>query len=346
MSPLSEKRHGLKWIQCFAVALIAASLTKPVDAAPVGPAKQLIEHYKMELIPVEGAWFKVTYGSADKIPAEALPPRYGSSRIAGGAIYALVTREDFSALHKLKTDEIWHFYVGDPIELLLLYPDGRDEVIVLGADVLAGQQPQFTVPAGVWMGARPIKATAEAYGFFGTTMAPGFDYGDFEAGYRDELLKAYPQRRELIAELTRAELATRPAGAVSAPQAVVVPAGPTVFMPEAMASITMAPGMTLRELIGRVGHGKTERTSIARFALEPGKGTGMSYCKVGEEYFLIISGRGTAVVEGESTTVQAGSVVLLRPGVKHSLTAAADYALEFYAITTPAFSPEDYVPVK
>jgi mannose-6-phosphate isomerase-like protein (cupin superfamily) len=249
-------------------------------------------------------------------------------------------------MHKLKTDELWHFHIGDPIELLLLHPDGRDEVVVLGVDVLAGQHPQFTVPAGVWMGARPIKATPEAYGFFGTTMAPGFDYADFEPGYRDELQKAYPARKALIAELTRAELATRPTAAASAAVVPAVVAGPSVFAPEAVAPVTIAPGVTLRELIGRVGVGKTERTSVARFTLEPGKGTGMSYCKIGEEYFLIISGRGTVVVSGGASPVQAGSVVVLRPGVHHSLTAATDSALEFYAITTPAFSPEDYVPLK
>lgn len=333
--------------QWVVVALACIGMCAVGVAAPVGPAKQLIEHYKMEKIPVEGAWFHVTYGSTEKIAGEALPPRFGSPRTLSGAIYALVTREDFSAMHKLKTDELWHFHIGDPIELLLLHPDGRDEVVVLGVDVLAGQHPQFTVPAGVWMGARPIKAAREAYGFFGTTMAPGFDYADFEPGYRDELQKAYPARKSLIAELTRAELATRPAAAAAS--AAVMPAvlvGPSVFTPEAVAPITMAPGVTLRELIGRVGIGKTERTSVARFTLEPGQGTGMSYCKIGEEYFLIISGRGVVVVEGETSQVQAGSVVVLRPGVKHSLTAAADSALEFYAITTPAFSPGDYVPVK
>ena len=110
--------------------------------------------------------------------------------------------------------------------------------------------------------------------------------------------------------------------------------------------MTLAPGMELRELIGRVGQARTERVSVARFALQPGKSTGESYCKVGEEFFLIIAGRGTALVAGETKPVQMGSVVVLRPGVRHALTAAADAGLEFYAITAPAFSPDDYVPVK
>ena len=179
-------------------------------AAPVGTAEKLIEHFKMEKIPVEGAWFHVTYGSKDTIPAAALPARYGSPRVAGTAIYALATREDFSAMHRLKTDEVWHFYLGDPLELLLLHPDGRGEVVVIGPDVFAGQHPQYTVPAGGWMGGRPAKATPEAYTFFGCTLAPGFDYRDFEIGYREELQAQVPAFSNLIAGLTRDEHVRRP----------------------------------------------------------------------------------------------------------------------------------------
>ena len=322
----------------------ALALVSMASAAPIGPAKRLIEHFKMEKIPVEGAWFHVTYGSKDTIPAAALPARYGSPRVAGTAIYALATREDFSAMHRLKTDEVWHYYLGDPLELLLLHPDGRGEVVVLGPDVFAGQHPQYTVPAGVWMGGRPAKATPEAYTFFGCTMAPGFDYGDFETAYRDELERDYPAWAKLIGELMRAEQATRPKAA-PVPE-VKKAAEKTVFEPDAVPPFTMAPGVVLRELIGRVGQARTERVSVARFLLQTGKTSGESYSKVGEEFFLIIAGRGTAMVAGENTPVQAGAVVVMRPGVAHSLTAAADSTLEFYAITSPAFSPDDYVPVK
>jgi predicted cupin superfamily sugar epimerase/mannose-6-phosphate isomerase-like protein (cupin superfamily) len=260
--------------------------------------------------------------------------------VVGGAIYALVTREDFSAMHKLKTDEVWHFHAGSPLELLLLRPDGKSEVVILGADILAGQHAQYTVPAGVWMGARPQQTGAEAYGFFGTTMAPGFDYADFEIGYRDELQQAYPAQRDLIAALTRDEHANRPTP--TAP-VTATPTAPTVFAPEVVDPITVAPGVVLRELIGRVSAAKTSDYSVARFALASGRGTGTSYCKLGEEVFLIISGRGTVVVGTEASPVAAGAVVVLKPQVKHSLTAAPDSPLEFYAITVPAFSPDDYV---
>ena len=173
------------------------------------PAKKLIEYFHMEKIPVEGAWFAVTYTSTDHLAATALPPRYGAARAAGGAIYALVTREDFSAMHRLKTDELWHYYAGDPLELLLLHPDGRSEKIILGPDPLAGQHPQFTVPHGTWMGAWPVRAAPDAYTFFGTTMAPAFDPSDFEVGYRDELAAGHPAFADLIAALTRPDYVRR-----------------------------------------------------------------------------------------------------------------------------------------
>jgi predicted cupin superfamily sugar epimerase/mannose-6-phosphate isomerase-like protein (cupin superfamily) len=319
-------------------------LLSVAHAAPVGPAAKLIEHLKMEKIPVEGCWFTVTYTSAIKLPGDALPARYGSGRTAGGAIYALVTREDFSGMHKLRTDEVWHFYGGDPMELLLLHPDGHGEVVTLGPDALAGQHPQFTVPAGAWMGARPAKASADAYGFFGTTMAPGFDYSDFEVGYRDELQAKCPAQKELIAALTREPEASRPGVAISVLEPKAAPQ-PTVFLPTAAAPVSFGPGVELRELIGLAGHAKTTHTSVAFFALGPGKTTGLSYMKTGEEYFLVTKGRGTVVVGEQSSPVEAGSVVFLAAGVQHSLTAAADSALEFYAVSTPAFSPDDYVAV-
>src|SRR5690606_40153176 len=120
------------------------------------------------------------------------------------AIYALVTRRDFSAMHRLAQDETWHFYLGDPIELLLLPSDGGlDEVVVLGADLAAGQQPQFTVPAGVWMGARPLRDDPEAFSLFGCTLSPGFADRDYEPGERVALQAAHPAHAALIAALTR-----------------------------------------------------------------------------------------------------------------------------------------------
>jgi uncharacterized protein len=104
-------------------------------------------------------------------------------------------------MHRLPTDELWHFYLGDPIELLLLSPDGSDELVVLGHDVLAGQRVQTIVPAGTWMGGR-LRAGGE-YGVYGNTMAPGFVLTDFEGARSDELIARWPHRAEMIRALTR-----------------------------------------------------------------------------------------------------------------------------------------------
>src|SRR5258708_11629344 len=93
----------------------------------------------MARIPQEGPWFVLTYNSPDVLARGALPERYAGSRSAGSAIIALVTKTDFSAMHRLKTDEMWHYYGGDPLELLVLHPNGRGQIVVLVPDVLAGQ---------------------------------------------------------------------------------------------------------------------------------------------------------------------------------------------------------------
>ena len=163
----------------------------------------------MQKIPAEGPWLTVTYRSEDLLDAKSLPSRYQGSRVAGTAIYAVQTKEDFSAMHKLATDEIWHFYGGHPLEMLLLYPDGHGQIVVIGSDVVKGQHPQFVVPRDVWQGSRPMGAEPETYSFFGNTLAPGFEFDDFEMGYRDELQEKYPEFASYIARLTRAEFVTR-----------------------------------------------------------------------------------------------------------------------------------------
>jgi len=169
-----------------------------------GPtAAQLIEHLRLEPLTFEGGHFLQTYVAAESIAAEALPARYGGPRKLGSAIYYLLTSEpdSFSALHRLQTDEIHHFYLGDPVEMLLLHPDGRGERIVLGPDILGGQYVQFVVPRGVWQGSRLVYGGS--FALMGTTMAPGFDFADWTEGNRDALVQEYPEPAELIRALTR-----------------------------------------------------------------------------------------------------------------------------------------------
>ena len=329
------------------LAVLSLSLFAPavLPASPVGTAARLVERLAMQKIPDEGCWFSVTYVSPDRLEVGALPPRLKTARPAGTAIYALVTREDFSALHKLSTDETWHFYAGSPIELLLLKPGGTHEIVIIGPDLLIGQHPQFTVPAGTWMAARPQPDDPSAYTLFGCTLAPGFDYGDYTPGYRDDLQKRYPAGAERIAAFTRDAFLHEPRETV--PTAKPAPAAPrpALLHNTRDPAILVAPGTELRELVGRTGALRKTSQSLAYFVLAPGTRSGPGYLKTGEELIVIISGQGTALVDGEIKPVQAGSVLVCQPGVPHSLQAAPDSRLEFYAFVTPAFSPEDYVPV-
>ncbi|MGW2636566.1 cupin domain-containing protein [Streptomyces sp. NPDC001348] len=160
---------------------------------PDGPvtAEFLVAHYGLEPIPREGGLFRQTWAG----------PGRADGRPEGTAIVALLTADDYSALHRLPTDEIWHFYLGDPLHLLLLAPDGTSAHPVLGPDVLAGQQPQLTVPAGTWMGARV--AAGGAWTFFGCTMAPGFTFEGYEHGAAADLAARHPAEAARIAELCR-----------------------------------------------------------------------------------------------------------------------------------------------
>jgi predicted cupin superfamily sugar epimerase/quercetin dioxygenase-like cupin family protein len=294
----------------------------------------------MQKIPDEGAWFALTYRGTDPIPVGAIE-RYGQApHVTGSAIYALATTEDFSALHQLQTDEIWHYYSGDPLELLLLHPDGHGEVVVLGPEVLKGQSPQFTVKRGVWQGARPINASKDSYTLFGCTLAPGFEYGDFTMGYRDALQKSYPQFATQIAALTRPAFERAPA-AVSA--TALASARAQVFDASDVKMIEVAPGIELRELIGRAAHSKGSEYSVATFKLRAGTGMPNSYNKVAREVLLVTAGKGVATLAGKEHEVHAGSVVMIEPQVEHSIRANASSEISFYAVSVPAFSPDDYV---
>ncbi len=151
--------------------------------------------------PVEGGYFTETYRSADEIPASGLPSRYGTARAASTAIYYLLTPDTFSAMHRLTSDEIFHFYLGDPVEMLHLHPDGSHEIVVIGPNLEAGHRPQVVVPRHVWQGARLIPGGQ--YALLGTTVAPGFDYTDYETAPRPTLLTSHPHAKDLILALTR-----------------------------------------------------------------------------------------------------------------------------------------------
>jgi uncharacterized protein len=166
-------------------------------------AARIIEALGLEPHPIEGGFFRETYRSEEVIPAAALPGAYRSKadRSYGTAIYYLLTSETFSEMHRLPTEEVFHLYLGGPMRMLQLFPDGTGREVILGTDVLGGQRPQIVVPPGVWQGSR-LEPGAD-FVLLGATMAPGFDYDDYEQGGRAALIAQYPDHADAIRELTR-----------------------------------------------------------------------------------------------------------------------------------------------
>ena len=153
-------------------------------------AEEVIKHFDLQPLTMEGGYFRQNYRSTERLP---------SGKPIGTAIYFLLTPDTFSRLHKLPTDEVYHFYLGDPVELLVLRPDGKGEKIILGKDFERGMHLQFAVPAGCWQGSRLLPCGSWA--LLGTTMAPGFTDDDFISAQSDVLLEQYPQYEKEIKKL-------------------------------------------------------------------------------------------------------------------------------------------------
>lgn len=167
-------------------------------------AQAVIDHLGLIPHPEEGGYFRETYRAEETLAAA--PARYQGARSFATAIYYLLTPQTFSHMHRLESDEIFHFYAGDPVEQLLLHPDGRAETVTLGPDVFAGQQPQHLVPAQAWQGAR--LAPGGRWALLGCTVAPGFDFADYHHGTRQDLSSRWPnlsaQQQSLLNLLTTA----------------------------------------------------------------------------------------------------------------------------------------------
>jgi uncharacterized protein len=155
---------------------------------------------RLQLAPhPEGGLYRQTYRA--QLLIENLPPPFTGERAASTAIYFLLSGHDFSALHRLRSDELWHFYAGGRLIVSVISPQGRYSEIHLGSDIEAGETFQAVVPAGCWFASRT--ANPESFSLAGCTVAPGFDFADFELAHRETLAAEYPQHRELILQLTR-----------------------------------------------------------------------------------------------------------------------------------------------
>ena len=165
-------------------------------------ADQIKQILQMKPHPIEGGYFAETYRSAENIAKDALPRTFDEGpRSISTAIFYLLTPDTFSAMHRLRGDEMFHFYLGDPVEMLELSPDGRGELILLGQNIGAGMKLQHLVPGGSWQGCR--LCAGGKFALMGTTMAPGFDPRDYDTGKRDDLSAQYPAYASFISMLTR-----------------------------------------------------------------------------------------------------------------------------------------------
>ena len=181
-------------------------------------AAEIIEFLQLKPHPQEGGFYRETYRSSENF--SVLPPRYTAaaggetatgktaldkttgSRCFSTAIYYLVTGEHCSLLHKLCSDEVYHFYLGSAVTLLMLHPNGEGERRYLGNNVSGGEQPQAVVPRGVWQGLCIEKGDKDSFALLGTTVAPGFEFEDNEVAERAALVAKYSQFAELICKLT------------------------------------------------------------------------------------------------------------------------------------------------
>jgi uncharacterized protein len=164
-------------------------------------AEQIIKHFKMQPLRQEGGYYIETYRAAEVLKKEVLPAGFSGDRKLSSVILYLLTAKTVSLMHRLKYDEMFHFYLGNSVTMLQLHPDGSSEIITLGHDIIGEQKVQVLVPKGTWQGA--FIQPGGKFSLMGCSVAPGFDEADFEIGDRETLLAEYPDMRELIMRLTR-----------------------------------------------------------------------------------------------------------------------------------------------
>jgi predicted cupin superfamily sugar epimerase len=162
-------------------------------------ARALVRQLRLRPHP-EGGFYRETYRAPLLIPRRALPRRYGGARAAATSILFLLPRGAVSRLHRIASDEAWHFHLGGPLLIVEIGPGGRPRRTLLGPDPARGHRLQHVVPAGTWFGARPAPGTA--FTLVGCAVAPGFDFADFEMGDRAELLRRFSAARGEVLRLT------------------------------------------------------------------------------------------------------------------------------------------------
>jgi len=147
----------------------------------------------------EGGYFKEVYRSRETISADLLLVRYDSEHCFATSIYFLLKSDQISAFHRLKSDEIWHFYSGSPITVYIITQEGLLSENILGRDVLNNEQLQLVIPHGCWFAAKVN--LLDSFSLVGCNVAPGFDFSDFQLAEKSLLLERFPQHSELISRM-------------------------------------------------------------------------------------------------------------------------------------------------
>ena len=162
-------------------------------------AAELIKDFQLVPLDFEGGYYKETYRSPESISQDALPPRYTGERPFSSTIYFLVDKGNFSAFHRTKSDEVWHFYAGQTLLVHLIHPNGDYELLRHGNDLSRGESFQIILPEGIWFACE----TTGEFSFVGCTAAPGFNFADFELANPQHLTSISPQQTDLINRLCR-----------------------------------------------------------------------------------------------------------------------------------------------
>lgn len=167
--------------------------SSPIDAT------YWISHLNLTRHP-EGGYYREVYRSAEEVSSEGLPQRFAGPRSFSTSIYYLLESGDFSGFHRIKSDEIWHFYGGDPLELHIV-SGSEYQMVVIGRDLHAGHHLQFVVPHGAWFASRP--AAGSSFSLLGCTVSPGFDFADFQMGSVDDVCALRPDLAMSLGSLCR-----------------------------------------------------------------------------------------------------------------------------------------------
>lgn len=157
---------------------------------------------QLQLLPhPEGGWYREVYRSDEMLQPASLPDRYSTAHCFSTSIYFLLKNDDFSAFHRISSDETWHFYKGSPVIIYCIFPDGSSSQVILGNNLDEGQVLQYTILRNCWFAAR--NQDENSFSLVGCTVSPGFDFSDFELGLQQNLISLFPHKRALILTLTR-----------------------------------------------------------------------------------------------------------------------------------------------